>query len=164
MAEFGTTKDFTFPLEQVLALLCDEDHIRAKYEQMGHRAFEPLSWELGGEVRTMHSRRRVPLEVPRFAKKILGKENIVEQRERWEPVGDGTWRNTWSIDVQGSPISIAGSALLRPTTAGCAQDVTGRASCSVPIIGGKIAAFVAKDAEKGLHIEDAIDRAALRRG
>lgn len=163
MADFGTTKDFPYPLEQVLALLCDEDHARRKYERMGHCAFEPLRWELSEGLRTMQSRRRVPLEVPRFAKKILGAENVIEQQERWEPVGDGTWRNTWSIDVKGSPITISGGAVLSSTSGGCSQVVTGKVACSVPILGGKIAAFVAKDAEAGLHTEDAIDREALQR-
>ena len=34
----------------------------------------------------------------------------------------------------------------------------------MPLIGRKIADFVAKDAEKGMDREDAIDRVALARG
>jgi len=161
VADFGASKTFPHPLEVVLGVLCDEAHTRAKYEQMGHGAFEALAWDVGEQVKAMHSRRRVPLEVPRFAKKILGADNLVEQRERWEALPDGSWRNTWSIDVHGSPISLSGTATLVPDPGGCLHEVRGDARCSVPLIGGKIASFVAKDAETGLRLEDAIDRAAL---
>ena len=164
MSTFQTTKTYAHPLPVVLDLLCSQEHARAKYEQLGHGAFQPVSWELGDTVKSMHGRRRVPLDAPGFAKKVLGSEDVVDQKERWQAVGDGTWTSAWSVDVQGSPITIRGTAALRPTATGCAQEIRGEAKCSVPLIGGKIADFVAKDAEKGMAKEDPIDRAALAKG
>jgi hypothetical protein len=164
MTTFQTTKTYAQPLPTVLALLCDEAHTRAKYEQLGHRGFEALAWELGEDLKVLHGRRRVPLDAPGFARKFLGSENVVEQRERWQKRSDGTWASEWSVAVQGAPITLQGTAVLRPTATGCVQEIRGEARCSVPLVGGKVADFVARDAERGMEREDAIDRAALARG
>jgi hypothetical protein len=87
----------------------------------------------------------------------LGSLQIV-QRERWHALADGTVRGEIAVDAPRTPISGDGSVILSPSDSGTQLTGTARVEVSVPLIGGKIAGFVAAQLANGIidivHITD----------
>lgn len=162
--DFLRTLRFAHPVDVVATLLRDEEQARHKYAALGHEELEVLRWEADGDDLVTETRRYVPIDVPRFARRVLRPRNAIVQKERWTRGDDGLLHNEWSVAVSGAPIRIEGIATLRPDGDGCLHEIRGTVRCSVPIVGRKIAAFVAKDAAAGVEGEHHIDRQALETG
>jgi hypothetical protein len=87
----------------------------------------------------------------------LGSLQIV-QRERWHALSDGTVRGEIAVDAPRTPITGDGSVTLSSFGSGTRLAGTARVEVSVPLIGGKIAGFVAGQLANGIvdivHITD----------
>lgn len=79
----------------------------------------------------------------------LGSLQIV-QRERWYALVDGTVRGEIAVDAPRTPISGDGSVSLSPRDYGTQLAGTARVEVGVPLIGGKIAGFIAGQLANGI--------------
>ena len=105
---------------------------------------------------SVRSKREVPMEVPGFAKKFLSPKNTVEQHDRWgAPAADGTRTGTWEVVAKGVPVKVGGTLRLAPAPkGGTVVEIIGEVSCSVPLLGGKLASFVGSDVQRTLTAEE----------
>lgn len=132
------------PVGRVLAMLKDRDATVAKYESMGHRQVEVLEFgEHDGVLRIVTSR-VVDVDLPGFAKRVLKPTNTMRQTDEWRPAGT-SWEGTFDVDVQGSPVHIAGVMRLTPDDGTCTHEVTITVTVKVPLVGGRIADWAAKN-------------------
>ena len=149
--------EFDASVEKVLAALTDVKLIEEKFASMGHKDFELLnSSDSGGRI-TREYKRTVPVNVPGFASRVLKPENVSTQRDEWEPAdADGVRRGTFEIAAAGTPVKVHGKMTITPTgKTSCTYRAVANIEVKVPLIGGKIAGFVAGDVERGLE-QDAI--------
>jgi hypothetical protein len=72
----------------------------------------------------------------------LGSLHVV-QHERWSAIDGTTVRGQITIHAPRTPLSGQGSVMIQPVGSGTALTGTAVVDVNVPIIGGKIAAFVA---------------------
>ena len=112
------------------------------------------------------SKRKVPMEVPGFAKRFLNPLNTVEQTDEWQPAtAKGERHGTWKVSASGVPVSVGGTLHLLAAAKGrTLVEITGDVTCSIPLVGGKLAAYVGADVERTMRAEDDFNDSYLARG
>jgi hypothetical protein len=105
------------------------------------------------------------MEVPGFAKKFLKPLNTVEQTDEWQPPSAKGERNgTWKVSASGVPVSVVGTQRLARAAKGhTVLEITGDITCSIPLLGGKLASFVGGDVERTIHAEQEFNDTYLAR-
>ena len=149
--------------ERLFTVMTDEGFLREKYASLGQDDFEVLEHSVAGDRVTVRTRRVVPADVPGFAKKFISPRSVIVQTERWEG-GAGQRHGTWSIEVEGTPISITGTMSIEADGAGAAHVIHGDVKVKVPLVGGKIGEFVAENSGKAIDEEVAYTRSHLAKG
>ncbi len=154
--KFQVTHTYDHPADEVFAILTDFDAVREKYEAVGHSDIALVSRDEGddGSV-TLVTRRVVPLELPGFAKKVLSPKQAVTQTDTWSaPDAKGVRSGTFEVVGKGTPVRVHGTLRLAPKGAkGCSNVTDVTIECKVPLIGGKIADFVAGDTRTAVDHE-----------
>jgi hypothetical protein len=154
--EFTADHSYDHPAPAVFAALTSFDAVKAKYESVGQRDVHLVRRDEGddGSV-TLVTTRVVPLDVPGFAKRFLSPSQTVTQTDEWAaPGADGTRKGTFEVAAKGTPVSVRGTLELTPTDdASCTNVSVVRIECKVPLVGGKIADFVAKDTRAAVDHE-----------
>lgn len=154
--EFEVTHSYQRSATTVRDVLTDFDRVREKYEALGHSDVELVSRDVGddGEV-TLVTRRVVPLELPGFAKKVLSPRQSVTQTDTWSaPDADGVSNGTFAVVGKGTPVQVRGTMKLAPASARrCTNVIRVTVECKIPLIGGKIADFVAGDTRRAVDHE-----------
>jgi hypothetical protein len=149
--EFSATHTYQRPATAVFALLTDFESVRDKYEALGHGDVELISREEDddGGV-TLVTRRVVPLELPGFAKRVLSPRQTVVQTDTWSPPdAHGVRTGTFSAVAKGTPVQVHGTMHLAPNGARrCTNTTDVTVECKIPLLGGKIANFVAGDTRR----------------
>lgn len=142
------------PIEAVMVLLRDRDATVAKYESMKHRDVRILELVDEAERLRVRSSRVVEVVLPGFAQKFLKPTNTLVQTDEWSPATNGAWTGTFDVEMHGSPVRLHGSMRLVPEDGRCRHDVTIDVTVKVPIVGGKIADWAAKnDVRRSLDAE-----------
>ncbi len=152
--EMTVSHRFAAPIAEVFAALTEPEALTAKYESLGHRDVTITGREVSedGAV-TVRSKRTVPLDVPGFAKKFLSPTNAVEQTDQWSaPDAAGARTGTWQVKAA-VPVEVSGTLRLVPDGDGCRFDIVANVTSKVPLVGGKLASFVAGDVRKTIDAE-----------
>jgi len=152
----ASTHTYAAPPDVVFAMMTTPDVLTAKYTALGHEQVQILEHKVTKGAVSVRSTREVPMQVPGFAKKFLSPKNSVEQHDEWQaPAADGSRRGTWQVNAKGVPVRAGGDLRLTPGTKGTTVvEITGEVSCSVPLVGGKLASFVGGDVQRTLAAEE----------
>ncbi len=156
--QFEVTHTYKRPIGDVFDVLTDFERLKAKYLAVGQTGVELLSREANKDGSlTIITRRVVPLDLPGFAKRVLSPKQTVTQTDTWSaPDAKGARDGTFEVDSKGAPVKVSGKLRLAPKGAkGCTNTSTVTIECKLPIIGGKIADFVAGDARRAVDHEQA---------
>ena len=131
------------PVDDVFDLLTSERWAQTKRERF-HDGTELVRREErpdGGVL--VEVSRELPGGVPGFLERFLPKDGRVRETFDWQPpVGDGTRRGTWKVDIAGAPARLGGTMRLEPTAAGSRYTIEGDAKVSVPVVGGRAESFI----------------------
>jgi carbon monoxide dehydrogenase subunit G len=145
--------EYDQPLAKVWAVFTDPEFYQAKFEGIGHRAVEVVSAEREGDEFSIEISREVPVDVPAVLRGLLGDWNTLLQTEHWAPAGKNAYSNELSIEARGVPATMRGRMQLSANGMGCVNEVEITIRASVPLIGGKLEQFAARDAEATLAAE-----------
>ncbi|MEZ5143337.1 MAG: DUF2505 domain-containing protein [Acidimicrobiales bacterium] len=145
MADVKGSHTYAADVDAVVAMLGDRDATIAKYEGMGHREVQIERLDASDDAITIVSSRVVDADIPGFAKKVLKPTNTMHQTDEWRRKADGTWDGTFDVDVKGAPVHISGTMRLVPGDGDTTHDVTIKVDVKVPLVGGKIADWAAKN-------------------
>ena len=154
--EFSATHTYQRSAAAVFAVLTDFGCTRDKYEALGHGDVELVSREEDNDGGvTLVTRRVVPLELPGFAKKVLSPRQSVTQTDTWSAAnGDGVRTGTFAAVAKGTPVQVRGTMYLASSSARrCTNVINVTVECRIPLLGGKIASFVAGDTRKAVDHE-----------
>ena len=141
--------------DAVLKKFCDRDYYMQKYKELGAQNPEILECGQDGDIFRIKTKRGVKANVPSFAKKFLKEINIVTETDEWV-LGDGaTKEGSYTVSVEGAPISINGEIILRPhgSGEGCEHEVKAIIVVKIPLVGKKIAKLVGDDTSDSLDEE-----------
>lgn len=96
--------------------------------------------------------------VPGFAKKIVGEETRVVQRERWV-AGTGA---ALEVEIPGKPGHIRGNITLLAEETQTVETFKGEAKISIPLVGGKLEKLIEQLFIDGMDTEHRVGVAWLR--
>jgi hypothetical protein len=148
---------YAAPPEKVFAVMTSPEVMVAKYQALGHHDVKLVEHREESGILSIRTRRGVPMDVPGFAKRFFSPINVVEEHDEWDPpLPDGTRCGIWQVTARGVPVTIGGQLRLAPGPDGVTiVEVTGEVVCPMPMVGGKIAAFLGGDVESSLRAEEA---------
>jgi len=95
--------------------------------------------------------------LPSFAKKIVGEELRIVQRETWSDDAHASL----DVEIPGKPGTFAGAIALAADGSGTVESVTGEVRVKVPLVGGKLEGLVADMLGRALKTENRVGRAWL---
>ena len=98
-------------------------------------------------------------EVPAMLASFHREWNEVRQEEHWFRKSDDEWHCEFRVRIEGVPAKIQGMMKLQGDDRACTNLVSLNVRCDLPLLGKKVAKFLAKDSR--LKIED--EYAATRR-
>ena len=155
------THHFGADVETVFRLMSDPDFMTRKYEAIGAADVAIDAEGRGGSLHRT-TKRKVTVDLPGFAKKVMQPTNTVIQDDDWaEATADGRRVCTYSVEVQGVPSRIDGTVTLSPDGDGTRQDVVAEVKVSIPLLGGRLEKFAVESGVKTLQDEADFTAAAL---
>ena len=95
--------------------------------------------------------------IPAFAKKFVGDEIRIVQREEWR----GATSSTLLVEIPGKPGALNGSIDLAADGAGTVESVVGDILVKIPLIGGKLEGLIGELLASALRAEERVGRAWL---
>ncbi|MEX2474503.1 DUF2505 domain-containing protein [Marinobacter sp.] len=150
-------------LEHVLGTFFDENRIIEKNRKMGARNVriaelkrDDLSAKLVVEREMMTS-----IAVPGVLASFHREWNQVRQEEHWFRKDDGEWHCEFRVRVDGVPAKIQGIMKLSGSQQRCTNEVTLNVRCDVPLLGKKVARFLAEDSRAKIEQEYSVIRELL---
>jgi hypothetical protein len=97
--------------------------------------------------------------IPSFAKKFVGDEITIVQRETWRTPDEGSVH----VTIPGKPGSMDGSARLSESDGVTTETVDMEVTVHIPLVGGKLEGLIADLLRKALDAEYAVGRHYLSR-
>ena len=153
--------DYPAPVESVVALLSDGDFLTRRCEAAGeHDVHVNVQAEQG--ERRIRLERRVPMDLPAFARRFITPSNRVVEESICTETPDG-WQVHYTIDIQGVPAEVSGQAVFAPGPSGCRFTSTFEVRSGVPLVGGKLERVLAEGMEQGFFENAERNCDALRR-
>lgn len=113
--------------------------------------------EVGDATSVTVDQRRPADGIPGFAKKFVGDEIHIVQREQWTGAADAAL----DVTIPGKPGHLKGSITLRPDGAGTVETVSGDLKVNIPLVGGKIESLVGELLGQALKTEQRVGTAWL---
>lgn len=137
-------------VEQVHSAFSDEDYWLARLATLnGSTALESLIVDDDQTVRVVTTQDLGRDLLPGIVAKFYRRDLKVRHIETWNPV-DGQLRGKISVVVSGAPGSGSGSALVAPTQNGSRLTFEGTVEFKVPLVGGTIESFIAREFARGI--------------
>jgi uncharacterized protein YndB with AHSA1/START domain len=149
------THHFDADVPTVFALLSDPEFLQRKYADQGASDVSVDSHDERGGSPHIVSRRKVTIDLPGFAKKVMQPTNTVVQTDDWSGEQAGRRVCSYKVEVQGVPSRIDGTVTLSPDGGGTRQDVEAEVKVSIPLLGGKLEKLAVDSGKKLLEAEAA---------
>ena len=147
---FDVSADSPATVEQVHSAFSDEGYWLARLATMnGSTALESLIVDDDQTVRVATTQDLGRDLVPGIVAKFYRRDLKVRHTETWRPIG-GQLRGEINVAVSGAPGSGSGAALVAPTQNGSRMTFEGSVEFKVPLVGGTIESFIAREFARGI--------------
>ncbi|MBU6950938.1 MULTISPECIES: DUF2505 domain-containing protein [unclassified Hahella] len=152
---------FPYTAATVFSAFGAPHHIEEKQRFLGSRNIDIRQCEQTDSALDLKIIREVPAEAPAMLRKFISEWNRVTQEEHWRE-NAGEYRAQVKVDIQGVPVSINGEMRLYSEGEGSVHEVTLNFECRVPLVGKKLAEFVAAKSQETMQNEFAFVADYLR--
>ncbi|KEF31861.1 MAG: DUF2505 domain-containing protein [Gammaproteobacteria bacterium] len=142
-------------LDRVLGAFFDEQHILKKNEQLGARNVRvtEISRDDSSGKLVIEREMTTSIEVPGMLASFHREWNEVRQEEHWFRKSDDEWHCEFRVHIHSVPAKIKGMMKLQGQGDSCVNHVTLDVRCDVPLLGKKIARFLADDSNLKIERE-----------
>jgi hypothetical protein len=147
---FDVAVDSPASVEQVHAAFSAEEYWLARIAtQSGNSTLESLVVDDDHTVRVTTTQDLGRDLLPGIVTKFYRRDLTVRHTETWTPSGDQL-RGQISVAVSGAPGSGSADAAVAPTESGSVLTVNGAVEFKVPLVGGTVESFIAREFAKGI--------------
>lgn len=147
---FDVSADSPATVEQVHAAFSGEDYWLARLATLnGSTTLDSLIVDDDQTVRVSTIQDLGRDLLPGIVAKFYRRDLKVRHTETWRPI-DGQLRGQISVAVSGAPGSGSGAALVAPTQNGSRLTFAATVEFKVPLVGGTIESFIAREFVKGI--------------
>jgi len=147
----SVTFKFKQDVQTVYAFVSNAEEVRKRSVAFGDRDIRIDVSEAGG-TKTISNTRLVTADVPGFMKKLFNPTNTVVDKKAWRTEGDKVIGKL-DVDVQGTPTEIHGTITIAPAPGGSTYTIDFKGTAKIPLIGGKVEAYVEEQSQKGMREE-----------
>lgn len=149
---FDIVFESTATVEQVLAAFGSRDYWLARNAEFdgGEKDLDSLAVEPDGGVRVVVTEDLRHGALPGMLTKIYRGDLKIVTTEVWAPTTDGRVTGDIDVAVIGAPGGGGGTAVLEPTDSGSRMELTGNIEFRLPLVGGPIESFLAKEFSHGI--------------
>lgn len=153
--QLNETHDYSAPVGEVFALMSDPARVVEKYAAGGDTDIEITSHDARDDCPRTVITRKVTVDLPGFARKVMQPTNTVVQTDDWSvAASDGSRTCNYTVEVKGVPSRISGTVTLRPSSGGgTTQEVVAEVKVSIPLLGGRLERFAVDSAKTQLRRE-----------
>ncbi len=130
-----------------------EADVVAKHEALGARNVKFDYCALKDDALDLKMHRQVPVEAPSMLKKFMKDWNEVYQTESWTGTPGERFEGDFEVHLHGVPVEVKGRCVLTKEGDNCINEVTVKIACGIPLVGKKLAAFVAEGCEESMEKE-----------
>jgi len=142
---------FSADVETVFDKLTDPDFLVERCVALGEKNIQ-CDVESDGRKTTVVLSRTIKRELPAVLAKLFGAENHMVMTEKWEDIGNSKM-GSYTVDVQGQPVTLSAKFKLKPTDQGCEYTVDYSCKAKIPLVGGKVEDFILGQTEAGMRKE-----------
>ena len=147
---FDVSVDSPTSVEQVHTALSGKDYWLARLATLnGSTTLESLIVDDDQTVRVATTQDLGRDLLPGIVAKFYRRDLKVRHTETWRPTDDQL-RGEISVAVSGAPGSGSGVASVAPTQNGSRMTLTGTVEFKVPLVGGTIESFIAREFARGI--------------
>jgi Protein of unknown function (DUF2505) len=147
---FDVAVDSPASVEQLHAAFSGEDYWRARLATLnGSTTLESLTVDDDRTVRVVTTQDLGRELLPGIVSKFYRRDLKVRHTETWTP-SDGRLDGEITVAVSGAPGSGSGAASVAPTASGSLLTFTGTVEFNVPLVGGTIESFIAREFAQGI--------------
>ncbi len=147
---FDASVESPVSVEQVHAAFSTEDYWLARIAtQSGNSTLTSLLVDDDQTVRVTTTQDLGPDLLPGIVAKFYRRDIKIEHTESWTPSGDQL-RGNISVAVSGAPGAGAAAASVAPTESGSVLTLNGTVEFKVPLVGGTVETFIAREFAKGI--------------
>jgi Protein of unknown function (DUF2505) len=147
---FDVAVDSPASVEQVHAAFSAEEYWLARIAtQSGNSTLESLVVDDDHTVRVTTTQDLGRDLLPGIVTKFYRRDLTVRHTETWAPSGDQL-RGEISVAVSGAPGSGSAAAAVAPTENGSVLTVNGTVEFKVPLVGGTVESFIAREFAQGV--------------
>lgn len=148
---FEVTFSSPATVEQVHGAFGDRSYWQARLEAFGGaKTLDALEVDSGGRVRVVVTEDLRHGALPGMLAKVYRGDLNIVTTEVWTPAGDGRVDGHINVAVTGAPGSGSGIAVLEPDGEGSRLALTGTIRFKVPLVGGAIESFLAREFAEGI--------------
>jgi hypothetical protein len=138
-------------IEQVHAAISAEAYWLARLATLnGSTALESLTVDDDQTVRVTTTQDLGRDLLPGIVAKFYRRDLKVRHTETWTPSGEDQLRGEIIVAVVGAPGSGSADALIAPTPSGSRMTLNGTVEFKVPLVGGTIEGFLAREFARGI--------------
>jgi Protein of unknown function (DUF2505) len=147
---FDVSVDSPASVEQVHTAFSGEDYWLARLATLnGSTTLDSLIVDGDQTVRVATTQDLGRDLLPGIVAKFYRRDLKIRHAETWRPI-DRQLRGEISVAVSGAPGSGSGAALVAPTQNGSRLTFTGTVEFKVPLVGGAIESFIAREFARGI--------------
>lgn len=161
--KFETTMTWPAPLSRVLAMITSAEYANLRLSRMGYEQFEVLSSADDGRhfSLTAHVIGKPSVKLPALAQKFINSDSPIEieQTDCWDR--DHASGSLLLINKSVSAVAISARMQLTEKNGETTNTLLWDVSCSIPLLGGKLAAIIAEDIRAKAAQNEAVSRAIL---
>jgi hypothetical protein len=139
--------DFNHEVQTVYEVLTDPDYLVDRNLALGELSSE-CEVEAFEDNATITAVREIERDLPAFLARLFNPVSVLDMTENWR-LSDDRWSGDWTMRIRSQPVTIFGSFELVPTAEGCCYRVSHRAKANIPLIGGRVEAFVLEQTDQG---------------
>lgn len=143
--------------DEVYAMVSQEE-FRERVCEAGDSVRHEVRIERNGDSMTVEVDQVQPAEgIPSFARKLVGDEIDVLQREEWTGPADATLE----VTIPGKPGHLRGTITIRESDGGSVETVDAEIKVNIPMVGGKLERLISDLLESALRSEHQVGKAWL---
>ncbi|MGH8456536.1 MAG: DUF2505 domain-containing protein [Stenotrophobium sp.] len=132
------------PSDTVMKMYADRRFFERKYKEIGAWDIEVLEHEKSDRKFRIKCSYTLPssAKMPGFVTKFIGNSTAIVQEDTWDIPGKTGRLN---IEIKGAPVKISSDMTLKDEGKGASNNFKWTVSSGIPLIGGKLEAFIADD-------------------
>lgn len=146
---------FPLPVETLFEVFTDRAYYESRFAGNGELElvhFGPRGGRFVIDMRR-HVVTRPDAKIPPLVKRFVRDVNVLHTVMEWDLSKGDSHRGVHRFRIEGVPLDVVGNMHLEPRPGGCANRMLLEVTCSIPLIGGKIAAMAGERAGRTLTRE-----------